>query len=290
MKKDVYRKAALERLATADQLDKVMKITSPLSWLALFGITLIIISVVIWSFVGSLPSTVTANGMIVSSSTATNTIMANGEGTVEYCVNEGQMIKKGDIVAIITPNSNYGNEEIIECRSDQMCFVSTILANNGAAVTSGTELMRIRPVPRDDQKQVIVCYVPVSDIGKIDFEMTATITLTAADSNSYGHMLGRVINIDTYATSNQGIEAVLGSDNSMASLFVKEGGVCAVTLELAYVGDPPSRNGYWWSNEKGYSLEFNDKMMCTVKITTKSEMPITKLFIKLKDFVKGGRG
>ena len=30
MKKDVYRKAALERLATVDQLDKVMKITSPL--------------------------------------------------------------------------------------------------------------------------------------------------------------------------------------------------------------------------------------------------------------------
>lgn len=289
MKKDIYRKAALERLATPDQLDKVMKITSPLSWIALLGITLIIVAVIIWSFVGSLPSTVTASGMIVSSSTATNTIMANGEGTVEYCINEGQIIEPGDVVAKITPNGNYGNEAIIECRSDQMCFVSTILANNGAAVTSGTELMRIRPVPRDNQKQVIVCYVPVSDIGKIDFEMTATITLTAADSNSFGHMIGRVINMDTYATSNQGIETVLGSDNSMAGLFVKEGGVCAVTLEPAYVGNPPSKNGYWWSNEKGYTIEFNDKMMCVAKITTKSEMPITKLFTKLKDFIQGDR-
>lgn len=104
MKKDVYRKAALERLATVDQLDKVMKITSPLSWLALLGVTMIIVSVLIWSFVGELPSTVTANGMIVSSSTATNTLMANGNGTVVLRVYEGQSVNSGDIIADITPN------------------------------------------------------------------------------------------------------------------------------------------------------------------------------------------
>lgn len=104
VKKDVYRKAALERLATVDQLDKVMKITSPLSWLALLGVTMIIVSVLIWSFVGELPSTVTANGMIVSSSTATNTLMANGNGTVVLRVYEGQSVNSGDIIADITPN------------------------------------------------------------------------------------------------------------------------------------------------------------------------------------------
>ncbi len=287
MKKNVYRKAALERLATADQLDKVMKITSPLSWLALLGITIIIVAVIVWSFTGSLPSTVTANGMIVSSSTATNTLMANGEGTVVLYVNEGDRISKGDVIGKITPNGAY--EDTIECTSDQLCWASNILVNNGTAVTSGTELMRVRPVPRDNQKHVIVCYVPITDIGKIDYGMTATITLTAADSSSYGHMEGQVINMDTYATSNKGIEAVLGSDNSMASQFVKDGSVCAVTLEPLPAGENPAdrKNDYWWSNEKGYQLEFNDKMMCTVKITTKSEKPITKLFTKLKDIWGG---
>ena len=283
MKKDVYRKAALERLATVDQLDKVMKITSPLSWLALFGITLIILTVLIWSFVGELPSTVTANGMIVSSSTATNTLIANGDGTVVFRVKEGQRVNSGDVIAEITPNGTYG--EAINCVSEQYCWISNVLVDDGTAVNSGTELARIRPIPRDNQKQVIVCYVPISDIGKIDYGMIATISLTAADSSSYGHMEGRVINIDTYATSNKGIEAVVGSDNSMAALFVKEGGVCAVTLE-PLVSDS-SKNGYWWSNEKGFNLEFNDKMMCTVKITTKTEKPISKLFTKFKDIWEG---
>ena len=293
MKKDVYRKAALERLASADQLDKVMKITSPLSWLALIGVTLIIVTVIIWSFIGSLPSTVTANGMIVSSSTATNTLMANGEGTVVLYVSEGQLINKGDVIARITPNG--AEEETIECTSDQFCWVSNILVNSGTFVTSSTELMRVRPIPRDNQRQVIVCYVPITDIGKIDYGMTATITLTAADSSSYGHMKGQVINIDTYATTNKGIEAVVGSDNSIANQFSKDGGVCAVTLEPLPAGSNPSdrKNDYWWSNAKGYTIEFTDKMMCTVKIRTSSkdpisEKPITKLFTKLKD-IWGGR-
>ena len=154
MKKDVYRKAALERLSTVDQLDRIMKITSPLSWLALLGVTLIIAAVLIWSIFGELPSTVTAKGMMVSSSTATNTLMANGEGTVVLRVTEGQFVNAGDVIARITPNGAYG--EPIDCKSDQYCYISSILVDNGTAVTTGTELVRIRPIPRMSQKQVIV--------------------------------------------------------------------------------------------------------------------------------------
>ena len=286
MKKDVYRKSALERLATVDQLDKVMKITSPLSWLALLGVTLIIVVTALWSIVGKLPSTVTANGMIVSATTATNTLIANSEGTVVFQVNEGQRINKGDVYARITPNGSYG--EPIDCIADQYCWGAKRLVDNGTAVTSGSELLRVRPVPRDNQKHVIVCYVPFSDIGKIDYGMTATITLTSAESSTYGHMEGQVINIDTYATSNKGIEAVVGMDNNMESQFVQNGSVSAVTLEpLVSTDHPGKKNDYWWSNEKGFNLEFNDKMMCTVKITTKTERPITKLFTKLKDIWGG---
>ena len=147
--------------------------------------------------------------------------------------------------------------------------------------------MRVSPIPRG--KQVAVCYVPFADIGKIDYEMKGTVTLTAADSSSYGHMEGRVINIDTSATSNKGIETVVGLDNGMVNQFVKDGAVCAVTLELLQSSKNPAdvKNEYWWSNEKGYNLEFNDKMMCVVKITTKAEKPITKLFTKLKDIWGG---
>ena len=40
---ELYRKASLERISNPEQLDKTLKITSPLSWLVLIAITLMIV-------------------------------------------------------------------------------------------------------------------------------------------------------------------------------------------------------------------------------------------------------
>ena len=82
--KSVFRKSALDKISSPDQLDKVLKVTSPMSWLALLGITLIIVYTVYWSFTGYLPSTVTASGVIVSSHTSTNTVLSNQKGNNVY--------------------------------------------------------------------------------------------------------------------------------------------------------------------------------------------------------------
>ena len=58
--KNLYRKSVLERLASVDQLDKTIVITSPLSWIALLSVTVVIALTLYWSVVGTLPSTVTA--------------------------------------------------------------------------------------------------------------------------------------------------------------------------------------------------------------------------------------
>lgn len=282
MKKDIYRKAALERVATADQLDKMMKITSPLSWLALIGATAIIVLVVVWSFIGSLPYTITVDGMIVDATTATNTLISNGDGTVELQFGEGEWILPGDVVAKITLKNPNGAEEVIDCISDQLCVVSRNLVENYSAVELNTELMRIRPVPRDHQKHVIVCYVPFESIGRIEYGQKATITLTSDKDSTNAHMQGQIINIDRYVTSRKGIEAVVGSDNNMVNDFMKNGDVCAVTLEPAVSSNKTAKSEYWWSNEKGYGVEFNSSMKCQVKITTHEERPITKLFVKLR--------
>lgn len=280
MKKDIYRKAALERIATVDQLDKALKITSPLSWLALLGVTLMIAVAVVWSFIGTLPSTVTASGTIANVNTSTNTYLAQANGTVELLVSEGSPIDIGTEVVRLTQSG-----ASTTFASDQRGYVASILTNDGTTVSTGTELFRIRPYVTAGQQQVAVCYVAVKDADKIKRGMQANISLTSASSSTYGHMEGRVINVDSWATSTKGIEAVVGTDNSMASSFTKDGSVCAVTCEIYPIDSETaqSRNGYYWSNEKGRELEISDRMMCSVKIITENVHPITKLFAKLKD-------
>ncbi len=285
MSKEIYRKAALERLEATDQLDKLLKITTPMSWFALLGSTLIIVFALVWSFTGSLPSTVTASGVIVGSRTSTNTFLSPSSGTVEVLVREGSPVEIGAPAIQITVDGASS-----EYLSDQRGYVSEILVDSGATVKQNAEIFRVFPYMSKEQKQVVVCYVPINDVDKIDRGMNATITLTSADSAIYGHMLGRVINIDSWATSIKGIEAVVGMDNALSSSLTKEGSVCAVTCELVPSDDGASSvSGYYWSNAKGNQLDIKDRMMCTVKIITKEERPITKLFTKLGDILNGKR-
>jgi hypothetical protein len=63
---DLYRKSALERLSSPEQLDKAITVSAPSSWLALLGITALVVTVIIWSVFGKLPTTITATGIVTT--------------------------------------------------------------------------------------------------------------------------------------------------------------------------------------------------------------------------------
>ena len=52
---ELFRKAALERLSSPEQLDKAITVSKPVSWLALIGITIIIVAFIAWLIFNSFP-------------------------------------------------------------------------------------------------------------------------------------------------------------------------------------------------------------------------------------------
>lgn len=270
----LYRKSALEKISSPEQLDKVLKITSPASWLVLAGITLLIVVTVIWAFVGTIPTTVSAQG-IISSPVGTNAVYTGDSGkVVAVLVHEGSEVHLGDAIL----NYQTGNNEIKSIYSDQVGTVSQVLVSNGDSITQGNEVIRVSPTAVSDQ--VAVCYVALAQAKKIERGMTAQIYLDSVDSQTYGHMVARVINIDARAASTTGMGYVLGSDNSLTSTYQKDGAVVAVTCEF-YPADTES--GYYWTNEKGEDVSVTNGSSVTVKVVTEEVAPITKLFSKLKE-------
>ncbi len=284
--KSVFRKSALDKINSVDQLNKALKITSPVSWLALIGITLILAATVYWAFNGSLPSTITAKGVIVNSTTSTNTCISRQRGIVQAVIGQSERVGMG--TPIVWINTEQSTEVIY---SDQIGNVTEVLVEIGDSVENGTELIRVSPEVTAGQKHVAVCYVPIGDADKVSRkrkngeDMEVSVTLSSADSSTYGNMVGRVINKDTAPTTNKGISAVVGNDNNWVSMLTNNGqAVCAVTCELLPDQNTPSR--YYWSNEKGRKnvKELTPPEECTVRIIIENEKPISKLFAKLKDF------
>lgn len=270
----LYRKSALERISSPEQLDKTLKLSSPLSWLALLGLTLIVVVVVIWSIVGTIPVTLTAAG-VISSPKSTNAIFADESGVVRaISVFRDSEVHLNDPILVYQTGSQ--TKEIL---SDQVGYISEILVKNGDAINQGSEIVRISPKTDRQEVDVVVCYVPLDQKHKIRRGMKVQVYLDGLDSQSKGHMIARVINVDARAATNAGLGYVLGSDNNIAGK-VAQGPVVAVTCEF-YPADTVS--GYWWTNDKGADVVVSTGSSITAKIVTEEVAPIEKLFSKIKE-------
>lgn len=276
----IFRKSALEKMSSPDQLDSMLKISSPLSWLALIGATLIVVVTLIWAVIGRIPMTVSTTG-IVSAPEGTNSIYSNVAGTVtKVYFSRGEKIYEDDVLMQLQTNLG----ETVEIVSGQVGYISEIVKPEGSTVTQNGEIMRISP--DTESAQVVVCYVLTSDAQKVKRGNSAYISLSSSDSKRYGHMVGRVVNIDTGAASSEAQKNLLGGDNNLMKSFSAEGkAVTAVTCEL--YPSAKSASGYFWSNTKGDELLVNNRDMCSVKIITKQVRPIEKLFEKIFEIWEG---
>ena len=157
--------------------------------------------------------------------------------------------------------------------------MSDLVVKKDDEFTPGKDVIRVSPIAQDSQ--IVVCYVPLAKAKKLERGMQVNITLDSLDSNSYGNMVARIINIDAYATPKAGMSSVIGSDNNLESTFNKDGAVVAAACELYPSSDTVS--GYYWSNAKGASVDVKNGSLVTAKIITDEVAPITKLFSKLRD-------
>lgn len=61
---DVYRKAALERLTSSDELDQLLELTPPREWLALGSIGVALAGALLWGVLGSVSHRVSGEGFL----------------------------------------------------------------------------------------------------------------------------------------------------------------------------------------------------------------------------------
>ena len=279
--KEIYRKSVLEKMSSPEQLDKALKITSPLSWIALITIAALIVAAGVWSVKGTLPVTVTANA-IIATPVGTNAVYSDVSGTViEMYVGVGDVVYEGEtrVARVQTQTKDY---DVI---SDQNGVVSDIVAETGKAVGQNGVVVRLSPLLAYPDSQVVVCYVPYGKVKSIRPGMDVYVTLNHADSQKYGHMQALVRNVDARACTNEGMEKVLGSGNNLSAAFTGEGAVCAVTCEL--YADSTTVSGYWWSNEKGKEQQVSTGTVCSAKIILEEIPPISKLIAKISEALGG---
>ncbi|MEB3210907.1 MAG: hypothetical protein VKL39_06110 [Leptolyngbyaceae bacterium] len=87
----LFRKESLERLSSPEQLDQLMQIVTPKSWLPLGALGVLIFAGLVWSVVGRIPITVTGEGLLVQSDDGSGELI----GVTYFAKADGDRIQPG---------------------------------------------------------------------------------------------------------------------------------------------------------------------------------------------------
>jgi HlyD family secretion protein len=101
----LFRKSALDKLASPERLDVLMQVTSPQGWIALWTIALVLAGAIGWSVFGRIGERVNGQGMLIRGD-GNRLIRADGTGRLENLrVKNGQAVAPNNIIANIKADS-----------------------------------------------------------------------------------------------------------------------------------------------------------------------------------------
>jgi HlyD family secretion protein len=134
----IFRKVALERLSSPEQLDQLMQVTNPQGWLALFGLCALLAAALLWGIFGSVPTETSGEGILLRQGGVSD-LVAPGTGQVEEVqVKVGDAIEKGQVVAKLH------QEALLRQINDNRAKEADLRAEYAAMVRSSEEQKRLR--------------------------------------------------------------------------------------------------------------------------------------------------
>ena len=97
----IFRKVALERLSSPEQLDQLMQVTDPRGWLALGALGALLLASLAWGVFGSIPTEAREEGILLRQDGVSSLVAAENGQVEALLVGVGDVIEKGQVVARI---------------------------------------------------------------------------------------------------------------------------------------------------------------------------------------------
>ena len=99
----IFREAAVNRLASPDQLDKLIVVTRPFDWVAAVVIGLGLIVLLAWSVLGRVSTQVPGDGILLGEDGVMTASSLVGGRIASVNVKPGDRVARGDLIASLQP-------------------------------------------------------------------------------------------------------------------------------------------------------------------------------------------
>ncbi|ORU00690.1 Membrane-fusion protein [Anaerovibrio sp. JC8] len=311
----IFSREALDKLRSPDRLDMLLPITTPIGWMSLVAVGLLMISVILWSILGSFTVRADGKGMILDSGgIATVNHLAGGKISHVY-VREGEEVKKGDLIAQLeqpiqsadTNIAQYGPQmtstmhdtadRVYQYRaklyqqvvsrdviSDFDGIVEHVMVRKGSVVDSGSPLCTVR-LTKKRSDLMGVMYVPVDKGKRIEAGQTIQLVPNGVDVQESGSLIGVVRSVSDYPVALKGVEHHV-SNPELAQWLMASGQGAVVEVSFVLVKDENDPSGYLWTSFVGEHKPVTAGSFCTGSVIIERRPPIEKVFYKISQWLR----
>lgn len=311
----IFSREALNKLRSPEKLDTLLPITTPINWMALIAIGILLFSVVLWSIFGAFTVKVDGMGMIMDSAGVVNVSHISDGKIKQIYVHSGSKIKKGDLIARMeqpvqdadTRMAQYNialsqsdrdamsrasehdakkTQELVNeyIYSDYDGIVDEVMIEPGSIINVGTPICSIRRTQNRDELFGVL-YIPVEQGKRVETGMSIQLAPNGIDTSQSGWLLGVVRSVSQYPTSTTAMSKVLGNEQLVQYILNNErGAVMEVKFDL--VKDENSESGYLWTSFVGQHKPITAGSFCTGSIIIDRVPPIEKVFYKFSQWLR----
>jgi multidrug efflux pump subunit AcrA (membrane-fusion protein) len=241
----IFRQVALDRLASPERLDELTVVTTPRGWLTLLALCVVILVAIGWGVLGSIPSVVKGQGMLIREGTVQTVDTPQAGELVELFVRVGDEVRPDQVVARLaqlTDNRPDLPRTSALITSSSAGRVLDVRVRPGSVVQPGTTLFSVE---RSGGTLGGIVYLSPNDGKKVRPGMEVQIAPGSVRKEEYGLVLGRVTAVGAFPATLAGMRQVLGSDELARGLSTN-GAPIEVEVELTRSGLTTS--GYQWTS------------------------------------------
>jgi multidrug efflux pump subunit AcrA (membrane-fusion protein) len=263
----LFRKAALEKLASPERLDVLMQVTSPLGWLALLTMAVLLGSIVAWSIFGSMAETVYGEGILLGGD-GLREIKATGEGVLEsLTVNLTESVKEGQVVGSVLSGSGRSSQ-ILAATAGRVIEVNRKI---GDRVQAGDTVARIEPPAAQIQA---VVFVDAATGTRIAADKQARVSPSTVKREEYGFMIGTVQSVSDVPVTAERFNSIIPNQALFQDL-VGQGSKLEMRATLQADSSTPS--GFKWSSSTGPPFKVLSGTRVSVSVVVDQTRPISKV-------------
>lgn len=315
MAKQIFSKEALMKLRSPERLDLLLPITTPVNWMALLAVAVLLFAVVLWSIFGAFTVRVDGMGMILDPGGVVNVTHTTGGKVKSIYVHEGDEVRRGDVIAEIEQvaqqvDSQLSQQSINLAQNDREVMsrvterdaksyqrtvservyascdgvVGDVMVEPGMVLSAGSPLASVR---RQGSGQALmgVLYIPVEKGKRVEPGMTLQLAPNGVDTSQSGSLLGVVRSVSQYPVTTESMRRELANDNLVQMIAQAErGAVMEVRFDL--VADPGSESGYLWTSVVGTHRPITPGSFCTGSVIIDRTPPLQKVFYKLSQWIR----